>query len=66
MSHAVVVLDAHVADIKARVLGLSTSEPRVLVMCGFIVSIHGLVFLVTTTVYSSFVQLGCWSGIPAS
>jgi hypothetical protein len=59
LAYVVAVMGAHAADRRARVLMSSTSDPTVLTMYGFIVSIHGLVFATTYTLYFGFVLLGC-------
>jgi hypothetical protein len=67
LPYVVLVLGAHAAESRARVVALSASEPRIMVMYGFIVSIHGLVLVVTVALY-----LGCalrpnrWFGILGS
>jgi hypothetical protein len=44
-------MGAHAAESRARVFAPSTSEPKILVTYGFIVSIHGFVLAVTVTPY---------------
>jgi hypothetical protein len=59
-----VVLSANIAKTKAWVFAPSTFKPRILVMYGFIVLIHGLVLAyVTMTLYFGLeVWPGRWSG----
>jgi hypothetical protein len=56
--YMVAVLGGHVACRRARVLAPSTYEPKILVIFSFIVSIHGSVLAVTSTMYLGRVLLG--------
>jgi hypothetical protein len=47
MPYVAVVMGSHAADSRARVFAPSTSLPRILVMHGFLDSIHELVLAVT-------------------
>jgi hypothetical protein len=44
---------------RARVLDPRTSNPIIVVMYGFMVSIHGFVLAVTSTMYLGLVIIGC-------
>jgi hypothetical protein len=50
MPYVAYVLGAHVANTMASVFAPITSKPKILVMYGFIVSIHGLLAM-TLTLY---------------
>jgi hypothetical protein len=53
------MLGSHVAERGPRVFAQNMSEPKILVMCGIIVSIHGLVMAMTLTLYFGLeVRLG--------
>jgi hypothetical protein len=49
MPYVTAVLGIHAADTKAKVLDPSTYEPIIVAKYGFIVSIHGLVLAVMST-----------------